>query len=299
MGRIYTKLMVIVVTQRSFKPLAGSAKDHFSQGAHIMGVVNVTPDSFSDGGKFINVDKAIAHGLQLVEDGADILDVGGESTRPGAEIVGVDEEIARVVPVIEGLRDALGDKAKFISVDSRNARTMRAAIDAGASIINDISGLTYDFDSVDVAAQAQCMVMIMHSQGTPQEMQKNPNYNNVVSDVFEFLKARISFCETHRIDPEMLIVDPGIGFGKTLEHNKLLLRYISNFHDLGVPLLLGTSRKSFIAAISANEPADDRLAGSLSSAIWGLSKGVQIFRVHDVKETKQAFRVFDAIRTVD
>ena len=283
------------MTRRRF----GSAKDHFSVGPHIMGVVNVTPDSFSDGGQFINADKAIAHGLQLVQEGAGILDIGGESTRPGAEVVDIDEEIARVVPVIEGLREALGDKPILISIDSRNAKTMRAALDAGADIVNDVSGLTYDPESANVVADAGCMVILMHSQGTPQEMQKNPSYNNVVRDVFEFLKLRISFCETHRIDPEMLIVDPGIGFGKTLEHNLLLLRNIKDFHGLNAPLLLGASRKSFIAAVSENEPSDERLGGSLSSVLWGLSQGVQIFRVHDVKETKQAFDVFQAIRTAD
>ena len=269
----------------------GSAADHFMSGSHIMGVINVTPDSFSDGGRFYSVDRAIEHGLQLIDEGADVLDIGGESTRPGAEVVDINEEIDRVVPVIEGLRD----RAKFISIDSRNASTMRAALDAGAHIVNDVSGLTYDPKSVDVVLQAKCMVMIMHSQGTPQIMQKNPIYNNVVDDVYEFLRLRIEECKTRRIDPSMIIVDPGIGFGKKLEHNLLLLRNIKKFHALSVPVMLGTSRKSFIAALSHDEPADERLGGSLSSAIWGLSQGVQIFRVHDVAQTKQAFKVFDAI----
>ncbi|MFK7839217.1 MAG: dihydropteroate synthase [Bdellovibrionales bacterium] len=273
----------------------GSAKDHFSAGPYIMGVVNVTPDSFSDGGHYYNVDKAIEHGLQLLDEGADILDIGGESTRPGADIVDVDEEIQRVVPVIKALRE----HARFISIDTRNSRTMCAAIDAGANIINDISGLTYDPESINVAAQKGCMVMVMHSQGTPQNMQNNPSYNNVVDDVYTFLDKQIERCKTHRIDPNMLIIDPGIGFGKTLQHNVLLLRYIEKFHHLGVPLLLGTSRKSFIGKLSVDEPAHERLAGSISSALWGLSQGVQIFRVHDVKETKQAFSIFNAIRTAD
>jgi len=269
----------------------GSFKDQLSCGPMIMGVVNVTPDSFSDGGEFFNSNKAIAHGLQLIQDGADILDVGGESTRPGAQVVDVKEEISRVVPVIEGLKD----KAPFISIDTRNAETMQAALDAGANIINDVSALSYDPESINVAARAQVPVILMHSQGTPQNMQDNPNYNNAVNDVFEFLKSRIEYCETHRIDPDLLIIDPGIGFGKTLEHNLLLIRNIKEFHDLNVPIFLGTSRKSFIAAISQDEPADDRLGGSLSSALWGISQGVQIFRVHDVKETKQAFDDYEAI----
>ncbi|NCT41186.1 MAG: dihydropteroate synthase [Alphaproteobacteria bacterium] len=270
---------------------SGSAKDHFMAGSHIMGVVNVTPDSFSDGGQFYNADNAIAHGLQLIEEGADILDVGGESTRPGAQVVDIDEEISRVVPVIEGLQG----RVRHISIDTRNARTMDAALKAGATIINDVSGLSYDSESVNVASKAGCMVMVMHSQGTPQDMQDNPQYNNVLDDVYAYLKSRIEFCNTHRIDTGNLIIDPGIGFGKTLEHNLLLLRNISIFHDFGVPVMLGTSRKSFISALSQGEPPDERIGGSLSSALWGLSQGVQIVRVHDVKATKQAFRVFSAI----
>lgn len=270
----------------------GANAGQFMTGFHIMGVVNVTPDSFSDGGEFINSDKAIAHGLQLVAEGADILDVGGESTRPGAEVVETSEEIARVVPVIEGLRAA---GVEWISIDSRNAETMQAALDAGANIINDVSALMHDPESVNVAVKAGVPVILMHSQGVPQDMQDKPNYNNAIADIFEYLKSRIEYCETHRIDAEMLIVDPGIGFGKTLEHNLLLLRNIKKFHDLRTPILLGTSRKSFIAALSENEPPSDRIPGSLASAIWGLSQGVQIFRVHDVAETKQAFKVYGAI----
>lgn len=266
-----------------------------SGGPYIMGVVNVTPDSFSDGGVFYTPDDAIAHGLQLIKEGADILDIGGESTRPGADVVDVETEIARVVPVIEGLRDQLKGDLRHISIDTRNAATMEAALAAGATAINDISGLSYDARSMDVAGASKVPVFLMHSQGTPQSMQNNPSYNNVVGDVLEWLKVRISLCETHRIDADMLIVDPGIGFGKTLEHNLLLLRNIKEFHALGAPILLGTSRKSFIGKISAGESADDRLGGSLSSALWGLSQGVQIFRVHDVKETKQAFKIYEAI----
>lgn len=269
----------------------GSLRDRISQGPVIMGVVNVTPDSFSDGGQFYNANNAIEHGLQLLSDGADILDIGGESTRPGAEVVDIQDEIDRVVPVIEGLRD----QAEFISIDTRNAETMRAALKAGANIINDVSALSYDPESLDVAVQAKVSVILMHSQGTPQDMQNNPNYNSVVSDVCEYLKSRIEFCKTHRLDPDLLCVDPGIGFGKTLEHNLLLLRNLKEFHALGVPILLGTSRKSFIAAICNDEPPHDRISGSVASALWGLSQGVQIFRVHDVKETKQAFDVFQAI----
>lgn len=265
----------------------------FSGGSHIMGIVNVTPDSFSDGGKYVDPEKAIAHGLRLVEEGAHILDIGGESTRPGSEVVGIDEEIKRVVPVIAGLRG----KAKWISIDTRNAATMEAAIKAGANAVNDISALTHDVNSARVISDAKVPVFLMHMQGTPQTMQKNPIYKNVVEDIFEYLKQRILYCETHRIDAGMIVCDPGIGFGKTLEHNVSLLKNIARFHDLGVPILLGASRKSFIAKLSKNENEEDRLSGSLAAALWGLSQGVQIFRVHDVKETAQAFRVFESMRS--
>ena len=264
---------------------------HFSGGPHIMGVVNVTPDSFSDGGEFYNPDKAIEHGLRLVQEGAYILDIGGESTRPGAEVVDSEEEIRRIVPVIEGVKG----QVPYISVDTRNAKTMEAALKVGANAINDISALSYDSKSIDVAGEAQVPVFFMHSQGTPQEMQKNPSYNNVVEDIYQYLQERIYFFETRRIDASLLVCDPGIGFGKTVEHNLLLLRNISKFHDLGVPVLLGTSRKSFIAKLCADEPPGDRIPGSLASALWGLLQGVQFYRVHDVKETAQAFTIFQAI----
>jgi len=272
-----------------------SPKHPFYGGPHIMGVVNVTPDSFSDGGSFYTVDRAIEHGLQLVSEGATILDVGGESSRPGAQAVDVDEEIRRVVPVIEGLKG----KVPWVSIDTRNARTMEAALKAGANALNDISGLGHDVDSVKVAAEARVPVFLMHMQGTPDVMQEKPSYNNVVEDVFQYLQQRISYCDTHRIDASLLVCDPGIGFGKILEDNLLILRNIRKFHDLGVPVLLGTSRKSFIGHVCKGEPPHERIPGSLSSALYGYSQGVQIFRVHDVKETVQAFKVYDAIVSVE
>ncbi len=257
----------------------------------IMGVVNVTPDSFSDGGAYIDPEQAIAHGLELLAQGASILDIGGESTRPGARPVSVEEELARVVPVIEGL----AGKAQWISIDSRNSAVMEAAIEVGANIINDVSGLTHDPRSVEVAAAASCPVILMHSQGQPVDMQENPNYNNVVSEVYSWLENRIRICETHRVDAGMLVIDPGIGFGKTLEHNLLLLRNIKEFLGLKVPIMLGTSRKSFIAAISEGESPEERLGGSVSSVLWGVSQGGQLFRVHDVAATRQAIDIYQAI----
>ncbi len=271
----------------------GAIKAHpFSSGPIIMGIVNVTPDSFSDGGKFVNHNNAIGHALQLVQQGAHIIDIGGESTRPGAKTIGIQEEIDRVVPVIE----RLSGRVPFISIDSRNAATMKASIKAGANIINDISALEYDSSSLVVAAESDAFICLMHMQGQPQDMQKKPFYNNVVDDVYDYLEQRILQCsDTYRICKSRLIIDPGIGFGKTLEHNLLLLRNIKRFHDLGCPVLLGTSRKRFIAALGKDEPPMQRLGGSISSTIWGLSQGVQIFRVHDVLETRQAFDVFKAI----
>ena len=257
----------------------------------VMGVVNVTPDSFSDGGDFYDPEIAVEHGIEMIRDGADVIDIGGESSRPGAKVVDVDEEIRRVVPVIKGLKG----KAKYISIDTRNAKTMEAAIKAGANIINDISALTSDSRSVGVAAEAKVPVILMHMLGNPQTMQDNPNYNNVIEDVFEWLKGRVEYCDTHRLGAQNLILDPGIGFGKTTQDNLLILRNIKNFFDLGCPILLGASRKSFIAKISKGEDADQRLAGSLSSVLWGLSQGVKFFRVHDVAETVQAVKVYEAI----
>lgn len=266
--------------------------DHpFRGGPHLMGIVNVTPDSFSDGGKFINPDRAIEHGMALAAQGAAILDIGGESTRPGAEVVDIKTEIARVIPVIEGLRG----KVPWISIDTRNAATMEAAIKAGANMINDVSALTHDGNSVFVAAEAGVQVVLMHTQGTPQIMQKNPIYNNVIEDIFKYLHQRISHCEAHGIGEKVLVVDPGIGFGKTLEHNIAIIRNIRKFHDLNVPIMLGTSRKSFIEKICGPAPPEERVSGSVATALWARSQGVQIYRVHDVKETVQAFKVMDAI----
>ena len=265
-------------------------KPDFWEKKHIMGVVNVTPDSFSGGGNFINANKAIEHGLRLVHKGASILDIGGESTRPGAQAIGIQEEIDRVCPVLEGLKG----QAKWISIDTRHAEVMRAAIKAGATMVNDISALQEE-GSLDIIKEAQVPVCLMHMQGSPQDMQEKPQYNNVVEEIYEFLKRRVSACETHGIETNMLLIDPGIGFGKTLEHNLLILRNLKKFCDLGVPLLLGLSRKSMIGMIDDDAPVDKRLPGSLAGALWGLQNGAQVFRVHDVSETRQAFRVHQAI----
>lgn len=260
----------------------------------IMGIVNVTPDSFSDGGQFFDPARAIAHAIQLINNGAQIIDIGGESTRPGAASVSVDEEIARVVPVIKALKNS----GAVISIDTRNAATMQAAIDAGATMINDVTALTHDPESIQVVARANLPVCLMHMQGDPQSMQKNPFYNNVVEDVLQFLIQSASRAVKAGLAVENIILDPGIGFGKTLEHNLDLLRHLERFTATPYKILLGASRKSFIEKIMKNQtPADQRLPGSIAAALRGAEAGVAILRVHDVAETKQALEAWAAIRS--
>ena len=260
----------------------------------IMGIVNVTPDSFSDGGAFSSANAAIAHGLQLAADGADILDIGGESTRPGALPVPFEEELARVIPVIEGLS---GKTHARISVDTRKADVMRAAANAGADIINDVSALMHDARALEVAAETTLPIILMHAQGDPRTMQEQPTYDHVLLDVFDFLEARIEACRRAGISPNRLVIDPGIGFGKTLAHNLELMAGISLFHGMGVPVLVGASRKRFIGTISRVEAAGDRVHGSVAAALAAVSQGVQIVRVHDVKATREALDVWMASTT--
>ena len=267
--------------------------DFTKNSPHIMGVVNVTPDSFSDGGDFIDPHKAIEHGLKLLAEGADILDIGGESTRPGAQAVTPEQEQQRVLPVIEGLKQAVPECV--ISVDTRYGDTMQKSIELGADIVNDISALTHDAHSVDVVSKAQVPVILMHMKGTPETMQDKPKYKDVVEEIYDYLKARIDACEKRSIARHNIIIDPGIGFGKTLENNLKILKNLDKFQNLGVAVLLGASRKSFIEKICSDTPADQRLAGSIAAVIKGLEQGVQIFRVHDVAETKQAFTVWRAM----
>lgn len=258
---------------------------------HLMGVVNVTPDSFSDGGDFLDASVAIAHGKSLIADGADILDIGGESTRPGSEPISIDEECGRVIPVIEGL---IGEGA-LISIDTRHAEVMQRAINAGASIVNDVTALTYDPDSARVCLDAGVDVVLMHMQGNPQTMQDNPTYDDAALDILNYMGERLLALEAIGIARAKIAIDPGIGFGKTLDHNLRILSGIDAFHALGVPLLLGVSRKSFIAKIDRDTPPKDRVAGSIAAAIAGWDRGVQMFRVHDVAETRQALAVWQAI----
>ncbi len=250
----------------------------------IMGIINVTPDSFSDGGRFLNPRAAIAHGRALAAAGADILDVGGESTRPGAEDASVEEELARTIDVVR----ALAAEGFTVSIDTRKAAVMEAALEAGAAIINDVSALTFDPRARAVAARSGAPVVLMHSLGAPVSMQDDPRYDDVATDVFDALAARIGEAVAAGVRRENIIVDPGIGFGKTLAHNLELMRALALFHGLGQPLLLGASRKRFIGAVTGVEQAGERLGGSLAAALAALAAGAQIVRVHDVRETAQA-----------
>jgi dihydropteroate synthase len=261
-----------------------------------MGIVNVTPDSFSDGGQFLDPAKAIQHGLRLLDEGAEILDIGGESTRPGASPITPADEQARILPVIEGLAGEAQKRGARLSVDTRNAATMRSAIKAGASIINDISALTHDPASLKAAAASKAHIVLMHMQGSPQTMQTAPSYRNVVREVFEFLEARIKACLEAGIAKKKMIADPGIGFGKTPQHNLELLKNLSAFHALGVPLLVGASRKSFISALYGPSTPEERLGGSLASALTAAQQGAAWLRVHDVKETRQFLRLWQDLQ---
>ncbi len=259
----------------------------------IMGILNVTPDSFSDGGRFDGFDAARRHAAEMVAAGADILDIGGESTRPGADEVPIAEEIARTAPLIRALR-ADGLRVP-ISIDTRKARVAAAALDAGADFVNDVSALTWDCDMAQVVAEAGVPLCLMHAQGTPQTMQVDPQYSDVVLDVYDWLSGAIARAEASGIDRARLIVDPGIGFGKTLEHNLALLQHLGMLHALGCVILLGASRKRFIGTVSGVEAANARVAGSVAVALHGVAQGAQILRVHDVAETRQALALWQAL----
>jgi dihydropteroate synthase len=257
-----------------------------------MGVVNVTPDSFSDGGRWLDSEAAITHGLELARQGATILDIGGESTRPGAEPVGAEEELIRVIPVIEGLAAALPAGAR-ISIDTTKAEVASAALAAGASIINDVTAFTGDPEMLGVAVDSDCNICLMHMQGEPRTMQANPTYGDVVKDVCSYLQVQVEGLVEAGVDAKRIWLDPGIGFGKTVAHNLELLNRLDEVVALGHPVLLGTSRKSFIGKITGAE-VESRIPGSLASIVLGLERGATIFRVHDVAETVQALQVASA-----
>lgn len=256
----------------------------------LMGIVNVTPDSFSDGGLYNETEGAVAHAAALIKDGAAIVDIGGESTRPGSDTVAVQDELARVLPVLEGLKGT----SAAISIDTRKAEVARAAAKAGAKIFNDVSAFTYDPDSLQAAVDTGLDVVLMHAQGEPKTMQDNPTYADVVLEVFDYLEARIEACAEAGIPTARIAADPGLGFGKTLEHNLALFANVSLFHGLGVPLLIGASRKQFIRRFGQAAEPKAREPGSYAAAIASASQGAQFFRVHDVAGTSQALGVWRA-----
>jgi len=270
-------------------PMAGLSFD----APRIMGILNVTPDSFSDGGDFITPETALAHARDMVATGADMIDIGGESTRPGAGFVPVDEETRRTAPVIKSIRSALPAP---ISIDTRKAPVARAALQAGANLINDVAAFTHDPALAELAAQCDAPLCLMHAQGDPETMQNDPHYDNVLLDVYDFLSERIKAAQAAGIPRSRLMIDTGIGFGKNIQHNMALLRDISLFHALGCPILLGASRKKFIGVISGTPSAKDRVSGSVSVALNAVAQGVQVVRVHDIPETKQAISLQSAIQ---
>ena len=263
----------------------------------LMGILNVTPDSFSDGGQFLAGDAAVAQGRVMAGAGAEVIDIGGESTRPGAVEVSVESETARTAPVIAALR--AGGISTAISIDTRKAGVARAALAAGADFVNDVSAFTFDAGLRDVVADTGAPVCLMHAQGTPQTMQKDPQYDDVLLDVYDFLARKRDEAMAAGVPMARIMLDPGIGFGKTLEHNLTLIRGLSLFHGLGCPILLGVSRKKFIGTIGGEAEASRRAPGSVALALAGVAQGAQVLRVHDVWETRQALALWRSVTEGD
>lgn len=265
----------------------------FLKKTYIMGILNVTPDSFYDGGRFFNPQKAVEHALRMVDEGADIIDVGGESTRPGAQPVSIDEELKRVIPVIEALTKKISIP---ISIDTYKACVAEEAIKAGATIINDISGLRFDPEMAYIASKYSVPVVLMHIKGTPKDMQKNPHYEALIPEIIEYLRESIIMAKQAGIDENMIVIDPGIGFGKLPEHNLQIIKNLREFCYLGKPILIGVSRKSFIGKV-LNEPSPDkRLEGTAAAVTASILNGANIVRVHDVGFMSKIVKVADAIK---
>lgn len=262
----------------------------------IMGILNVTPDSFSDGGKFAKFENAVSHAEKMILDGADIVDIGGESTRPGAATVEESDEIKRVVPVIKAIREKFPSTA--ISIDTTKSRVAEAALDAGADIVNDISGLTFDTNMAVLAAERKAPVVIMHILGTPKTMQNNPVYDNFFTETLEFLNNSIEIALSKGVRENSIILDPGIGFGKDLNHNIAIIKHLEVYHSFAMPLLAGVSRKSMIAKITGRDDPMERTAGTVSLNTKLLEKGVAVIRVHDIKEAKDCVAVHNAMRDI-
>ena len=259
----------------------------------LMGILNITPDSFSDGGKYLTLNEALKRAHEMIEEGVDIIDIGGESTRPGSEPVSADEELKRIIPIIEALKK---DSDIAISVDTYKAEVMKEVIDMDVAMINDVYALRQP-GAIDVIKHSKVGICLMHMQGTPQTMQINPQYTNVVNEVKLFLEARANDLVTEGIEKSRIILDPGFGFGKTFEHNIELLQHLESFQSLKLPLLVGLSRKSFIRKILSGEH-DDHLSGSIAASIFSVIKGAKILRVHDIKETKSALKVINVAQGI-
>ena len=261
----------------------------------VMGIVNVTPDSFSDGGKFFSPEVAISHASKLITQGADIIDIGGESTRPGAKQVSESEELKRVIPVIEKIRT--DNPTILISIDTTKASVAKHAVEAGADIINDVSGLSFDNNMIGIVERFNIPVVIMHMKGNPQNMQSNPKYKDIVNEILDFFKMKIKTAIQSGINRSMIILDPGIGFGKTVEHNFELLSRLNEFNVLELPIMIGPSRKSFIG-ITLDLPPEDRVEGTAAAVSAGVMNGASIVRVHDVKSMKRVVRIIEKVRKV-
>ena len=263
----------------------------FGKHTWIMGILNVTPDSFSEGGRYLDVDHAIAYAHQMIEDGADIIDIGGESSRPGALPVSTDEELARVLPVIEELANRT---ATLISIDTYKSAVARRALQAGSHIVNDITALR-DAEMARVVAEMDAGLILMHMKGVPRTMQRSPVYPNLIDEVLTFLRRRVDKAQAGGVCPDQIVIDPGIGFGKTAEHNLEILRRLDAFQSLDKPILIGTSRKSFIGKILSLPNPDDRLEGTAATVAWAIAHGADVVRVHDVKAMRQVAQMTDAI----
>ena len=257
----------------------------------IMGILNVTPDSFSDGGQFLKVENAFTHSVKMIEEGADIIDIGGESTKPFADPVSTDEELSRVIPVIEKIRS---EYDILISIDTTKSKVAEEAITAGANIINDVSAMEIDENMLQIAKNYNSPIVMMHMKGIPKNMQNNPTYDHLITEIKDYLSSRVKCAINAGIDKKNIIIDPGIGFGKSVEHNFEIINNLDSFVDLGFPVLLGASRKSFIG-LTLNVEEKDRLEGSIAANVIGLQKGAKIFRVHDVLAAKKSLIIANKI----
>jgi len=266
---------------------------NLSEKTHVMGILNVTPDSFSDGGLYLDKQRAIDRAIRMVDEGADIIDIGGESTRPGAEPVELEEELRRTIPVIEAISAKLDVP---ISIDTYKAEVARRAIEAGATMVNDISGLRFDPEMASVVAEYGVAVVVMHIKGTPRDMQKNPEYQDLFGEIIDYLKGSVEIAKKAGVPEERIIVDPGIGFGKKPEHNLQIINSLDRFGVLGRPILIGPSRKSFIGLVLGNLPPEERVEGTAAAVAISVFKGASIVRVHDVKAMTRVVRVAEAIR---